>query len=930
MFAVASAGHSFLMSQYPSLLVGTAFAVSLFSFAANTALARDVVNLDEGWRFALGHASDRTADYNFATGAFSYMAKTGYGDGAAGVLFDDRAWRVVEIPHDWGVEMPFDRNGTRNHGHRAFGPGFPETSVGWYRHTLAVFEADLGKRIYIECDGAFRDSLVFVNGFFVGREPSGYTDFSYDITDYLNYGGENVIAIRVDASLEEGWYYEGAGLYRDVRLVKTAPTHIAQHGVWARTLSLSDASAEMEFSCELKNTAPTGVSVAIEQTILSPSGKTVLTRTLPDVMIPAGASVSGSFNASIPNPEVWSHMTPALYTVKTRVLGEDKELDSRSDTFGIRTTVFDPNRGFLLNGEVVKLKGVNVHQDHAGVGVAMPPELLEWRLRELMKYGVNAIRMAHNPASPDLLELCDSLGLFLIDENRLMGSNEYHFDHLERMMRAGRSHPSVILWSIGNEEWAIEGNVKGARIGKTMQDFAHRIDPDRPCTAAISGGWGGTSSVTDVLGVNYIRQGRPDQQHKEYPWQPQVGTEETTTRQTRGYYGAHDESTCRMPPLRVEGLDPTEFGWKFYAERPHTAGVFYWTGFDYKGEPNPFAWPAVASQCGILDACGFPKDAAMYLRSWWTDQGGLAISPNWNLPGEAGKTVNVRVYGNYDEIELIVNGESKGRKTMSVNGHLEWDVVYIPGTISAVGYRDGREIARASNVTSGPAAKVLADVERIAARRGGHDLAVVNLRIEDAAGNVNPLADNLLRFSLSGPAKIIGVGNGDPACLEPDVFIPTIRTMTLGHWVSPDPANPGPEISFEASFDAPEVVQGAKIHLLLNTLGKIQTATLNGHELYRDAAPDVAKAEIALDSANLKATGNVLRLTAVPIDDRWARQRIWEEIVPATLRVEIPAAPWTRSAFNGYAQVLVQNTEGEGPIVLRVESDGLDDLELEL
>ncbi len=889
----------------------------------HTSAARQTLLLDKDWRFALGHATDREADFRFNTSPFSYITKLGYGsDGPAAADYDDRGWRIVDLPHDWGVEMPFSPRGTNSHGYRAFGPGFPETSVGWYRNSFHIPEADLGKKIFIECDGAFRDSMVFVNGFFCGREPSGFSDFRYDISDYLNYGGENVVSFRLDVSTEEGWYYEGAGLYRDIRIVKTEPVRIEKDGIWVRTLELSPGAAQLEFRCELRNDSDSEAALRVTHAIISPDGQR-LSLIEGDLQVPAAETLTSAIRHNIPAPALWSIEKPQLYTVETTIRQGGKVIDSLSTRFGIRTARFDPDRGFLLNGEVVKLKGVNLHQDHAGVGVAVPAELVEWRIRKLKEMGVNGIRVAHHPASPDLLEACDRLGMFLISENRLMGINDYMLGQMERMIRSGRNNPSVILWSIGNEEWGMEGNVKGARIAATMQKAAQRLDPDRQYTAAVSGGWGGTSSVIEVLGVNYVNQGRPDQQHEEFPWQPQLGTEESTTRCTRGIY-VTDKARAHLAPNEADrNSDVVERGWKFYAERPHTGGVFFWTGIDHKGEPNPFGWPQVGSQCGILDSCAFPKDPAYYLKAWWTGEDVLHIFPHWDWQGREGETIQVRALSNADEVELFLNGKSLGRKAMPTNGHLAWDLAYKAGELKAIGYRDGIAVMSAIRASTGPVDHLKAEVEKVDAIRGEKDLYVVKVSLHDAAGRLSPLACNKLRLGLQGPARIIGVGNGDPSSHEPDLFVESVRCEVLGKWVAPDAVNPGPTVAFEAVFDAPDAAPGSSMELLLNTLGATQTAWLNGVELYRDAAPEAARLTLALNADNLRAKGNVLRLEAVPLDNRWTRESHWAKLIPAMLRVQTPAPQWERSAFNGLAQILVQRL-GEGEICLEVNSEGLE------
>ncbi len=750
-----------------ALFVGLNVATSLV-FAAG----RERLRMNDGWRFAFGHPSDTKKDFGHATGYFSYITKTGFGDGPAAPVgkFDDSAWRTLDLPHDWAVEQPNAANGSHSHGYRAVGPGFPDVNVGWYRKTITIPKEDLGRRISLVFDGVFRASRVWVNGFYLGEEPSGYFGFRYDVSDYLNYGGENVIAVRCDVTMEEGWFYEGAGIYRHVWLEKTAPVHLVADGTSIVTELDATGAAKVivrsEVSHALVKAEAVGVSVSYR--VVNADGKSVAeAKATGDRTLAVGDTAEWSAALPVAVPKLWSIEEPTLYTLVAEVSAGGAVVDRVETKFGIRTVRFDPNEGFYLNGKHVKLKGTNNHQDHAGVGAAIPDALQEFRIKALKAMGSNVYRASHNPPTPELLDACDRLGMLVIDETRLMGSNPIHLDAVERLIRRDRNHPSVIMWSLGNEEWAIEGNILGERITTTMQAFAKRIDPTRMMTVAISGGWGGISKVVEAMGVNYIRHGDTDKQHKEYPWQVILGTEETTTQQTRGVYFTDKERGHLAPQEDGSSGGNAESGWKYYAARPYLAGVIYWTGFDYRGEPTPFSWPAVGSQFGILDQCGFPKDGFYYLKAWWTDEPVLHVFPHWNWPGKEGQEFDVRVHSNHEAVELLLNGQSLGKKEMPRNGSLEWKVVYAPGVIEARGYRGGKVVETKKVETTGAAAKIVLTPDRTALTADNQDVSVITVSALDAQGRAVPVADNLVKFEITG-GKIIGVGNGDPASHEAD------------------------------------------------------------------------------------------------------------------------------------------------------------------
>jgi beta-galactosidase len=721
--------------------------------------------------------------------------------------------------------------------------------------------------------------------------------------------------------MEEGWFYEGAGIYRHVWLLKTATLHVARYGTWVRTEIDGDA-ATLTIETTLTNDGREPADYVVEQAVVGPDGKLSAQKAAPPATVAAGRSEIRTDSLRVSSPRLWSVETPVLYTLVTTIRHAGKAVDRYETPFGIRTIRFDPDAGFFLNGRHVVLKGTNNHQDHAGVGVAVPDALQEYRVNRLKAMGSNAYRASHNPPTPELLDACDRLGMLVIDENRLMGVNEYHKAQLEQMIRRDRNHPGVILWSLGNEEWAIEGNIRGARIASTMQDFARRLDPTRLTTAAISGGWGGISTTIDVAGANYIKNANIDSQHTRFPRQVIVGTEETTTNATRGIY-VDDRARCHLAPMEdgVTGGN-VEIGWRYYAARPWAAGVFYWTGFDYRGEPTPFGYPAIGSQFGILDACGFPKDSFYYLKSWWGDEAVLHVFPHWNWPGREGQDIAVRIYSNCEEVELSLNGASQGRKKMEPDGHLDWSVKYSPGRLLARGYRGGREIITNSVETTGPAASVGLAPDRAELRADGRDVAVVTVEVRDSRARIVPTAALQVMFSVRGPGRIIGVGNGDPSCHEPDRFVESIRIIPIGEWRAPDPATATGPIVFEAQFDRPQTSDGQPVTLLLNALGERQSVFLNGERLYRDEEPAEARTEIALDVAKLRLSGNILRIEASRFEN-WSRRESLRQVHPASMRMTIAAKPWARSTFNGLAQVIVQSTGQPGTITLEATSEGL-------
>ena len=697
---------------------------------------RSVSSLNLDWAFHLGDAASMQGDFTHGTEYFTYRAKAvGQNKGPASVEFDDKDWTRVNLPHDWVVDLPYHGKASHSHGYKQVGWQYPQNSIGWYRRHFTVDKEDEGKAVSIRFDGIFRNAQVFCNGFYLGTEPSGYASQEYNVSEYLNYGGDNIIAVRCDATTEEGWFYEGAGIYRDTWLIKKDARHKIDNVFY--TWKDGKLTVKVEATCDYRNT------------LFDHQGNIV---------------AQGKETLSISQPHLWSITDPYLYTLKTETSGGE---DAVCTKVGLRTLTFDAKEGVLLNGQPFKFKGVDLHLDHAGVGVAVSKALWIYRINKLREIGVNAIRWSHNPASDVALDVCDSLGILCIDENRLMGTNQEHFDLLRRMIVDHRNHPSVALWSIGNEEWWIEGNDKGEKIARTMIDYARTIDDSRLYTYGCSGGFGIVKQV-DIHGYNYIIQNDVDNRHKAYPDWVVVGTEETSGCGTRNVYQT-DSIKGWMKSINMAGEERSKWeknvierGWKFYRDNIWAGGVFWWTGIDYRGEPNPMVWPATGSQFGILDYCCFPKDEAYYLKAAWTDQPVLHIFPHWNLKGQEGQQVEVWAYTNMDEVELVQDGKSLGRQKADKDSHLVWNTTYRPGRLVAYGYKNGKRVITERVETTGPAEKMTIDTSKSTLQPDGQDIVVVDITLKDKKGRYVPDACNPLQVSVSGPAEILGWGNGDP------------------------------------------------------------------------------------------------------------------------------------------------------------------------
>ena len=760
-----------LHSAFISALLLLAFTSLAGSVSATP---RQVTSLDFDWRFHRGDIAGILLNHstNQTLSPTPEMLSPAY---------NDSSWQRVNIPHDYIVEGTFDPKADEAHGYLPVEPG-------WYRKSILVPAVDQGRRLWLEFDGVYRDSQMWLNGRFLGRHVSGYTSFRYDITDVAIPATNNLLVVRVDPTDFEGWWYEGGGIYRHARLVSLAPVHVAPWGVHviANVKDPADADeayARPQITTTVVNDAAAPNRATLLSEVIDADGVVVATGQTTRRL---GARDSFEFRQSLalPKANLWSCVRPYLYSLRTSVLVGGKVVDQITTDFGVRTIRFDAKLGFFLNGKPIKIQGTCNHQDFAGVGVALPDRLYDFRVQKLKAMGANAMRLSHNEMAPELLDACDRLGMLVMAENRHLGDSPEILGELENLVRRDRNHPSVVLWSICNEEEQ-QGSELGARQGRAMVKLIRQLDNTRPVTAAMNNGIGhGLTGVIDVQGFNYHPE-TYDQLHHEFPKKPFIATEIAAAVGTRGCY-AREPFSVPKDTARYEGnpglcqvsaydanapdwAETAEVAWQAVAERPWMAGGFVWAGFDYRGEPTPFAWPAVSSQYAILDTCGFPKDVFYYYQSWWTDQPVLHLFPHWNWRGKEGQDIDVWCYSNCRQVELFLNGQSLGRKTMPRYSHLEWNVKYEPGTLSARGYdTDGKAIGETRVETTGEPEAIVLEPDRTKITADGADISFVTVKIVDAQGRTVPTANNEMTFSVTGAGHLLGLGNGDPACHEPD------------------------------------------------------------------------------------------------------------------------------------------------------------------
>ncbi len=751
-------------------------------------------------------------DHNFNQ---SWLFLNEGAEGAEAINFDDSGWRNLDLPHDWAIEGPFDEKYNARCG------GLPFYGTGWYRKHFKTPEGAEGKIVRIEFEGAMYDAHVWVNGEFVGRRPYGYIGFEFDISKQLKYNGDdNVVAVRLTPQNLSSRWYPGAGIYRNTWLKVDEPVHVAQWGTYITTPTVTDEKAAIQNETTIQNKTNQVVTVEIKHEYFSPDGK-LAANISESLDIEANSSTVSGLFCYIDKPQRWDLETPNLYEAVTTITQNGKVVDTYKSRFGIRTISYT-TEGFFLNGKPVKFKGVCLHHDNGALGAAVYRRADERKLQIMKAMGVNAIRTSHNPPSKELLELCDEMGIIVQDEAfdvwKLAkvenGYNVFFEEWAERdlkdMIRRDRNHPSIVMWSIGNE--IIEQKLKqgGWRMAKMLNEYCKEIDPTRPTTAGFNNYPNpydnNMAQQVDIAGMNY-KPSKYSEVHENYPQLPVYGSETSSCTSSRGVYHLPIEKYKTHESKQVSSYDligppwayPPDIEFHFHEKNPHIMGEFIWTGFDYLGEPTPYGgkdnstngmwnadWPARSSYFGAVDLCGFPKDRFYLYQSQWTEEPMIHLLPHWNWKGMEGKTIPVYCYTNCDEAELFLNGKSLGKRvkgkdftTLKVKFlryepemfdspyRLSWEVPYQEGSLKVLAYKNGKAILEKEMNTAGKPAKVSLSVDREEIDADGRDLAYITVRIEDKNGNLCPMANNLVNFELEGAGELIAVDNGNAATTEP-------------------------------------------------------------------------------------------------------------------------------------------------------------------
>jgi beta-galactosidase len=736
---------------------------------AQTPSPRDTTSFDADWKFHLGDATDAQKPDFAATD-----------------------WRSLDVPHDFSIEGPPGKDPSTMDG--PFDKASPagvhggalNAGIAWYRKTFTVPETSKGKHVTIQFDGVYMDSDVWLNGEHLGNHPYGYTSFAYDLTPHLKFGAPNVLAVRVNIVQPCSRWYSGAGIYRHVRLVTTDPIHIAQWGTYV-TSKVDGTDAQIAAQIKIRNDSTEKATVSIHNIIVDATGKTIATFDIPNATIAAGEEQIALPKLTFKNAQLWSLESPTLYHLVTTIKKGDTIADAYDTSFGIRTIAFTTDKGFFLNGKHVQIQGVCDHHDLGCLGAAVNTRAIERQLQILKSFGVNAIRTSHNPPAPELLDLCDKMGFVVMDEafdewkhNKTKNGYGRFFDEwserdIVSMLHRDRNHPSIIMWSIGNEI-PEQGAKNGGEMASRLAGFCHREDPTRFVTSACSNPGGATktgfANALDVFGINYnIGWYSKEDQRK------RIGSETSSALSSRGEYNLLPGKDGKLEIKKQLNNQCTSYellnpGWGHTAttslcaikDHPAIAGEFVWTGFDYIGEPTPFGWPSRSSYFGIVDLCGFPKDRYYLYQSQWTDKPMVHLLPHWNWEQYAGKEIPVWAFSSGDTVELFLNGKSLGEKSMKDSPtrlHVEWSVPYTPGTLKAVAKKAGNIIATDEIHTAGKPAKLQLSPDRDHIAADGQDLSFVTVKVLDKDGNLCPNADAEISFALDGPGLVAGVDNGD-------------------------------------------------------------------------------------------------------------------------------------------------------------------------
>lgn len=749
-------------------------------FAEAQSGSRQVVDFNRSWKFYRGDIAE-----------------------AKDPSFDDSDWRTLNVPHDWSIEGDFSKDHPATPGGGAL-PG----GQGWYRKSFAIAASDAGRQIYIDFDGVYHQSEVWINGHYLGKRPNGYISFRYELSKFLNFGGKNVLVVKVDNSKQpNSRWYSGSGIYRKVSLIKVNKVHVPQYGTFVTTPVVSHDKAAVSVETTVLNVSPKKVSVRLNTILKDAAGRKVASvwHTQP---IGPGKSLLFAQKAQVSSPRLWTVADPALYTALSRVYVGKKLLDEYETVFGIRTFSFDVEKGFSLNGTPMKIQGVCNHHDLGALGAAFNRRAAARQLEILKEMGCNGIRTAHNPPAAELLELCDRMGFIVMNEafdmwKKQKNPFDYHLDwdqwhrrDLEDLVRRDRNHPSVFVWSVGNEiqeQWGDEakGDTTGRVIARELVSIVRGLDTTRAITTANNevNTYNNLlkSGAFDLIGYNYNHR-LWDKFHERWPGKKFIVTESTSALQTRGHYDLIPFDTIRRwpeawdkpikgggnPDFTVSAYDHVSTPWgstheeslKALHANPHVSGMYIWTGFDYLGEPTPYPWPARSSYFGIIDLAGFPKDVYWLYKSVWTDKPVLHLYPHWNW--KKGDTVDVvAYYSQADEVELFLNGKSLGVKSKAGDEmHVKWRVPFAEGRLLAVSRRGGAEVLSKSVYTAGNPARIELIADRSSIAADGDDLSFVTMRVLDEAGHVVPYADNLIRFKVIGQGVLNAVDNGSPTSHE--------------------------------------------------------------------------------------------------------------------------------------------------------------------
>ena len=739
------------------------------------------INFNKGWKFYLGDLSPRTA-----TEGWSGAKAKANSFGATALTLDDSKWREVTLPHDYVSEGEYSRKSLEGNDMRAipemesidsrlFAAGSLEGGIGWYRKHFEL-DIQMGQRVLLHFGGVYRNSTIYINEYYVQSHTGGYDSFIVDATDFINLQGDNLIAVRVDSTGREGWWYEGGGIYRNVWLEIKEEVYLEPWGVQV-TYDLYDTdNAIIKINTEVNSKSLAEKNLRVEHHLL---GTDYLVEEDFTVEAWERQKVYAAMNAE--NLILWELENPRLYKIYTRLYEGEVLLDEEETTIGFRSLAFDAEKGFFLNDKHVKIQGLCCHQDHAGVGIACYRDIWEYRFKQMKGMGMNAYRSAHHMMSPELLSLCDELGILVMGETRRMSSAPEDLEALRTLVRVSRNHPSVFIWSIGNEEIFSQDKPETSRTTITMKAMVSKLDGTRPVTSAVVC-WNGVERfdtaekyepVTehlDIMGFNYCRTAW-DPYHESKPEQPIIITEASANSSTRGSYETNEaagqyyifdpenETKCKAGKKAVR-RDMAENEWTIVSDRDFLMGTFLWTGMDYRGEPTPLAYPSVYSHFGIMDYCGFAKDNYYYWKSWWQGEDVLHLFPHWNHPGKVGQPLTVYCYSNLEEIELFVNGISYGKKAMEKNWYLSWDeVIYQPGVLSAKGYRNGKVVLEEKIETVGYAYRLLAKPVKEEILIDG--IAIFNVCVADEEGREVPTANPLVYIKVKG-GQLVGTGNGNP------------------------------------------------------------------------------------------------------------------------------------------------------------------------